>query len=319
MDILTFFGSENTSLNQVRSATYYKNKEGVFCFSNAAFYDLKKMHQAGAIDEFWNDSEQDSKALQSRERITYYKVVKDNHSQQPLHFIIQKEPTYTISNIDAGVMTTITWYEQVNNPQDFSLDQANVLKFFYSYLQELKNYYENIISSMPGNVYWLNRECVLLGGNTNLAQMFGLNSYKDLAGLTYEQMSQLANWNEGQGESFRNDELTVMETGVPRLNVEELPVIIDGEKKYYISNKVPLKNMTGEVVGVLGISLDITDKKLIEQDLIVAKEKAEAASRAKTEFLANMSHDMKTPLAGIVTTAEALISDKTISAQGFFD
>lgn len=316
MDILNLLNSEKLLRNQVHSATYYRNKEGIFCFSNAAFSDLQKMHQAGIIDEFWNDSKQDSKALQSGETITYYKVVKDNHSQQPIHFIIQKEPTYTTSNIHAGVMTTITWCEEVNKLQDFSLDQANVFKFFYSYLQELKNYYENIISSMPGNVYWLNRECVLLGGNTNLAQMFGLNSYKDLAGLTYEQMSQLANWNEGQGESFRKNELTVMKTGVPRLNVEELPVIIDGEKKYYISNKVPLKNMTGEVVGVLGISLDITDKKLIEQDLIVAKEKAEAASRAKTEFLANMSHDMKTPLAGIVTTAEALISDKTISAQG---
>ncbi|MCD8525469.1 MAG: ATP-binding protein [Gammaproteobacteria bacterium] len=57
--------------------------------------------------------------------------------------------------------------------------------------------------------------------------------------------------------------------------------------------------------------MDITKLKEMEASLIDAKEKAEVANRAKTEFLASMSHDMKTPLAGIVTTAEVIVGDKT--------
>ena len=49
--------------------------------------------------------------------------------------------------------------------------------------------------------------------------------------------------------------------------------------------------------------------KKMEQELVAAKNAAEAAHRAKPNF-ANMSHDMKTPLSGIVTTAEVIAYDQ---------
>ncbi|MCD8543033.1 MAG: PAS domain-containing protein [Gammaproteobacteria bacterium] len=158
-------------------------------------------------------------------------------------------------------MTSIIWYSRENFEDHADSKNERFFSFFHTYLQEVKNYYETIIAAMPGNVYWLNRDAILLGGNENLANVFGLQSYKNLAGLTYEEMARLANWTEGQGESFKADELRVMKSGVPQVNVEEPPVFIDGHKRYYISNKVPLKNISGEIIGVLGISLDITDRK----------------------------------------------------------
>ncbi|MGC1181663.1 PAS domain-containing protein [Legionella sp.] len=172
------------------------------------------------------------------------------------------------------------------------------------YAQEICAFYQSIIANMPDHVYWLDRKCVLRGGNNELAHFFGLKSASELAGLTYEEMSKLANWTEGQGQSFKDAELEAMSTGVPRLNVEEPVVFVDGQPKYYISNKVPLYNNKGKIIGVLGITTDVTDLK-------EAKEKAEAASRAKSEFIANMSHDFVTPLTGIINMSSDLMDEQS--------
>ena len=142
-----------------------------------------------------------------------------------------------------------------------------------------------------------------MGGNENLAKMFNLKSRKELVGLTYEQMSILANWNEKQGDSFRKVEQEVMQSGQARYNIEEPPVIIDGEKRYFLASKVPLFDGKKNVVGVLGISIDITDKKLIEKQLLESKELAEAAKKSEEElrkaamiFAGSVAHDLTTPL-----------------------
>jgi len=61
-----------------------------------------------------------------------------------------------------------------------------------------------------------------------------------------------------------------------------------------------------------GIVQDITDKKKHEEQLVVAKEKAEESDKLKTAFLANLSHEIRTPMNGILGFAE-LLKDRSIS------
>ncbi len=62
----------------------------------------------------------------------------------------------------------------------------------------------------------------------------------------------------------------------------------------------PFRNRGSDIVGVIGVATDITAIKSAEQELIKAKEIAEAANRTKSIFLAKMSHELRTPLNAII-------------------
>jgi signal transduction histidine kinase/DNA-binding NarL/FixJ family response regulator/HPt (histidine-containing phosphotransfer) domain-containing protein len=171
----------------------------------------------------------------------------------------------------------------------------------------IHEYYLNMIENMPNNVYWLDKNCITQGCNRNVLKLVGLDRLDQFIGITYEEMGKLAGWTEGQAQSFKKDDMDVINSGKPKINVEEPPLYDEaGNPVFYVSTRVPLFDQNQKVIGVIGISVDITARKKMEQELFIAKEKAEAANQAKSIFIANMSHDVRTPLAGMIGIADIL-------------
>ncbi|ARG98587.1 hypothetical protein [Legionella micdadei] len=82
-------------------------------------------------------------------------------------------------------------------------------------VQEVHDYYQKIISCMPNNVYWLDRNCITQGCNENVLKFVGLKNLDDFIGITYEEMGKIAGWHEGHAAIYKRDDMEVMATGIP--------------------------------------------------------------------------------------------------------
>ncbi len=115
-------------------------------------------------------------------------------------------------------------------------------------------------------------------------------------------------------EEYDIKERDVIEKGQSFYNIEEL--LIKGNKQLWVNTSLaPVVDSKGSIIGLIGVSWDITNQKNYQQELKRAKELAEEGARIKTEFLNNMSHELRTPLNAIVGMAEILKKSELDKSQ----
>lgn len=184
----------------------------------------------------------------------------------------------------------------------FSLvTEQNVTSNLAAKNAEFLNYFQTILDHIPANIYWKDKDSVLIGTNTTHTDLCGFDSSDDIIGKTDFDFS----WKEKASEIIANDQ-AVMDSG-KKLTFEEQAFLPNkGKEHTFLSIKAPLYNQNGDVSGILGVSIDINERKELERALRAEKEKAEEASKAKSEFIENMSHDIRTPVTGILGIAQSL-------------
>jgi two-component system, sensor histidine kinase len=91
-----------------------------------------------------------------------------------------------------------------------------------------------------------------------------------------------------------------------------------GRVRWWLVSGAPRYNDSGDLIGSIGIHLDITDQKQLEFELTVAREQAEQSTRSKEAFLANMSHEIRTPMNAILGMSNQLSKTPLDKKQLFY-
>ncbi|MGF1538651.1 MAG: PAS domain S-box protein [Elainellaceae cyanobacterium] len=130
-------------------------------------------------------------------------------------------------------------------------------------LQEREQFLQTVLDTLPIPVFWNDRNSVTLGCNQKFVDVQQVKSPADLIGKSTLEIVQ----NQDEARGFVADDKWVMETGRPKLHIEEVFTTSSGERKFLETNKAPLRDSTGNVVGIVITFQDITERKQAEQAL----------------------------------------------------
>lgn len=137
----------------------------------------------------------------------------------------------------------------------------------------------DIIAALPGHVYWKDRNGIYLGCNDGQAKLFGFLKGNDLIGKTdYDIL------NSSDADVIRANDIQIMESGESSI-IEETIIHPDGKLITYLSHKTPLKDIDDNIIGVMGVSINLMHNKEYEQHIYQAKEEAEKQQRTTKSYL----------------------------------
>ncbi|HEX2972441.1 MAG TPA: PAS domain S-box protein [Tepidisphaeraceae bacterium] len=134
--------------------------------------------------------------------------------------------------------------------------------------QESQKMLQLVLDTIPVRVFWKDRESRFLGCNRLLAQDAGLDSPQDIIGKVDSELA----WKQ-QAELYRADDRQVIETGTAKLNYEEPQTAPDGRQLWLRTSKIPLRDVHGTIIGVLGTYEDITESKRAQEALLESEER----------------------------------------------
>ncbi len=103
---------------------------------------------------------------------------------------------------------------------------------------------------------------------------------------------------------FQQQDLNVFENGRELIIPEQRTITATGAERWWQTVKRPILDETGNIIEVLTIVTEITERKQIEATLRAARDKALEANQLKTEILARTNHELQTPLGAILGYAE---------------
>jgi len=190
-------------------------------------------------------------------------------------------------------------------------------------LKESQKYIQNLINSSMDVIVSVDRDRNIITFNRAAEETFGYSS-AEICGKHVD----ILYANKGDGNKVHEH---VMKKGFVDIEIENKKK--NGETFPARISASGLKNDEGEIIGVVGVSRDITEQKQIEierqtyqtnlekkveertEELVVAKDEAEYANKMKSEFLANMSHEIRTPMNGVLGMTGLLLDTRLTPEQ----
>ena len=167
--------------------------------------------------------------------------------------------------------------------------------------------HEALVANLMEGIGLVNPDEMFIFANPAAEQIFGV-THGGLVGKTLKEFM--------SNEEFEKILAQTSNRKEGKSNTYEIEVIRpDGETRTLLVSISPKYDNDRNFVGSFGIFRDFTSRKEMEKSLILAKEKADEANKAKSNFLATMSHEIRTPMNGIIGMTELTLTTHLNSTQ----
>lgn len=175
-------------------------------------------------------------------------------------------------------------------------------------LQHEQALMHQLIDSIPDLIFYKNMNNVYVGCNRAFEELCG-RTEAELIGMTTAEIFPTMECDEFE----QQDQAVLHEKQTIR--AEQRVTYPDGNVVILDTFVTPFWSPTGEALGLLGISRDITERKTTEEELRRAKEAAESANHTKSTFLSTITHELRTPMNGVLGLSNLLLETELTSAQ----
>ncbi len=163
------------------------------------------------------------------------------------------------------------------------------------------NLLRGVMDAMPEQVFVTDRDGCFIIDNISHRKFVGAKLARDIEGRTPADFFPRA-----VADEMQEDDHAVIETGQPVLNQEDLVVRGDGSVVWIATTKVPLTDVEGRCIGMVGVSSDISERKEAEERLRLAAEQLRRSNLELQEFASVASHDLQEPLRKIQAFGDRL-------------
>ncbi|MFC1677490.1 PAS domain S-box protein [Planctomycetota bacterium] len=141
-------------------------------------------------------------------------------------------------------------------------------------LADERNLLHTLINSVSDYLYAKDSKGLFTVVNEAAAHLMGAESTDQLIGKTDFDF-----YSEQLASEFYADEQKIVQTGQPLLDKDETNIDSQGKKRYILTNKVPLRDSEGNIIGLVGTGHDITERKLAEEKLKAVNQQLNAANQ----------------------------------------
>ncbi|OYQ65009.1 hypothetical protein B9G53_09090 [Pseudanabaena sp. SR411] len=190
-----------------------------------------------------------------------------SHSETKFTTLQQALTTQTLQTYEQQVwIDGELRYEEVrvapcnNDEVVFLIRDISDRKLVEKALLESQQFIQTVVDTVPLSLFWKNRESVYLGCNQQFAKVLGLNSVEEIIGKTDFDLPST----QAEIIAHRADDQRVMEAGQARQGIEETITLPNGEQRWVETHKAPLRDWTDYIIGLVGISQDVTIRRQIE-------------------------------------------------------
>ncbi|MBL4647811.1 MAG: PAS domain-containing protein [Gammaproteobacteria bacterium] len=289
-------------ISSLPAHVYWKDKNGIFLgcnqhqaedlglssseeFIGKTDYDFFPKLQAETIIK------NDLKVIQSGKQHTIEEYIL-NRDNKPAVFLSKKTPFLDQAGSIIGVLGVSIDVTNRKKQQTQLVEQK----------KQIETTLTDIVDNLPAHVYWKNRNGAFLGCNTKQAHSAGFSDKTALIGKTDYDMP----WHKDAAALKIIDQI-VMESGEEK-TAEEDSTLADGTEAIFLSRKMPLHDAENNIIGVLGLSFDITQQKeaeYLKQEKLLMKEKTNTIEM----LAASIAHELRTPISAIRSASTSLKQD----------